>query len=102
MSRLEAIQSMIQQSPADSRLRFMLCMEFLGAERWQDALAELNELVTRDPDYVTAYYQAGRACEQLGHDDDARSWYSRGIDTARRIGDHHALSELQAALDILG
>jgi predicted Zn-dependent protease len=102
MSRLEAVKAMVEQAPGDSRVRFMLCMEYLGAQRWEDALAALNELAARDPDYVTAYYQGGRASEQLGRDDDARAWYSRGIETAKRIGDAHAQSELQAALDLLG
>ncbi|MBE7541683.1 MAG: tetratricopeptide repeat protein [Bryobacteraceae bacterium] len=102
MSRLDAVKAMVEQAPGDSRVRFMLCMEYLGAERWEDALAELDELVKRDPDYVTAYYQGGRANEQMGREDEARAWYQRGVETAKRIGDGHALSELQAALDILG
>jgi len=102
MSRLESIKAMVEQAPADSRIRFMLCMEYLGAQQWEEALAELAALVERDPDYVTAYYQGGRANEQLGRDDQARAWYERGIATAKRINDAHALSELQAALDLLG
>jgi predicted Zn-dependent protease len=102
MSRLEAVKAMVEQAPGDSRVRFMLCMEYLGAERWEEALAALSELTARDPAYITAYYQGGRACEQLGREDDARAWYSRGIEAAKRAGDAHALSELQAALDLLG
>lgn len=93
---------MVEQAPGDSRVRFMLAMEYLGAERWEEALAELSELVARDPDYVAAYYQGGRANEKLGREDDARGWYARGMDTAKRIGDAHALSELEAAHDLLG
>ena len=102
MSRLEAVKAMVEQAPGDSRVRFMLCMEYLGAQRWEEALAELSGLLERDPAYVAAYYQAGRACEELGRADEARSWYVRGIEAARRAGDAHAAGELQAALDLLG
>lgn len=102
MSRLEAVRALVEQDPANSRIRFMLCMEYLGAADWPQALAELRALLDRDADYVAAYYQAGRASEELGKEDDARGFYSAGIDAARRVGDGHALSELQAALDLLG
>jgi hypothetical protein len=51
---------------------------------------------------VAAYYQAGRASEQAGDVDAAREFYRRGIEAARRAGDRHTESELEAALDILG
>lgn len=102
MSRLEAVKGLLAQDPANSRVRFMLCMEYLSAQDWSSAVAELSELIARDPNYVAAYYQAGRASEQMGEDDQARDFYRRGIDAARRAGDAHSLSELQAALDILG
>ena len=102
MSRLEAVKALVQQSPDDSRIRFMLCMEFMSASRFAEALDEFDALLARDSNYVTAYYQAGRAAEELGRPEHARSYYGRGIETARRIGDAHALSELQVALDLLG
>ena len=102
MSRLEAVRGLLAQDPANSRVRFMLCMEYLSARDWSAAVAELSELISRDPDYIAAYYQAGRASEQMGEVDQARDFYLRGIDAARRLSDSHALSELQAALDILG
>lgn len=101
MPRLEALQALIEQNPADSRIRFMLSMEFLTAQRFPEALAELDTLLARDPDYVAAWFQAGRCCETTGDTDKARDYYGKGIDAARRTGDSHAISELQAALDLL-
>ncbi|MBI4891223.1 MAG: hypothetical protein HY821_11410 [Acidobacteria bacterium] len=102
MSRLEAIRALLEQDPANSRVRYMLCMEYLSAEDWAGAVAALAELIERDPAYVAAYYQAGRASERLDETGQARDFYTRGIAAARQAGDGHALSELQAALDILG
>jgi len=102
MSRLETVKGMVAQDPSNSRVRYMLCMEYMGASDWTSAVAELKELISRDPAYVAAYYQAGRASEQQGDEDAAREFYRAGIATAKSAGDGHALSELQAALDILG
>jgi len=102
MGRLEQLQQMLEQDPGNSRLQYMLGMELLGAGRAAEAAATLRALIERDPNYVAAYYQAGRACEQAGDFDGAREFYRRGIEAARRAGDRHTESELQAALDILG
>jgi len=102
MSRLETVKGLVAQDPGNSRVRYMLCMEYMGAEDWAAAVAELRELIARDASYVAAYYQAGRASEQNGDENGARDFYKAGIAAAKQAGDAHALSELQAALDILG
>lgn len=102
MGRLEQLQQLVEQDPANSRFRYMLGMELLSLGRAAEAAATLRTLIERDPAYVPAYYQAGRAFEQAGDIDSARDCYRRGIDAARAAGDAHAASELQAALDILG
>ncbi len=102
MSRLEAIRTLLEQDPGNSRVRYMMCMEYLSAEDWAGGAVALSELIERDPSYVAAYYQAGRAAERLDEIEKARDFYSRGIAAARQAGDGHALSELQAALDVLG
>jgi tetratricopeptide (TPR) repeat protein len=100
-SRLEALRGLVAQTPADSRVRFMLCMELMSVQRYEEALEQFDELIARHPDYVAAYFQAARACEALDRVDGARGYYTRGIETARRAGDPHAESEMQAALDLL-
>ncbi len=102
MGRLEDLQRLLEQDPANNRLHYMLAMELLSQGRPEEAAEELRSLLERDPGYVPAYYQAGRACEQAGDEDGARAFYRRGIEAARQAGDAHAASELQAALDILG
>ena len=102
MSRLETVKSLVAQDPANSRVRYMLCMEYMSARDFSAAVSELKDLLARDPDYIAAYYQAGRASEEAGEEETARAFYRDGIVAAKRTGDTHALSELQAALDILG
>jgi predicted Zn-dependent protease len=100
MARLESLRALVAQDPANSRFRYMLAMDLAAAAQWSEALAELKELIAREPSYLAAYFQAGRAAEQSGDEDGARDLYRRGIAVA--AGDAHTKSELQAALDILG
>lgn len=102
MARIDQIRSLLEQDPGNSRIRFMLCMEHVSAGDWAGARREFDDLLSRDPDYVAGYFQAGRTCEELGDIPAARDAYRRGIEAARRKGDGHALSELQGALDMLG
>lgn len=102
MSRLESLKSMTQQDPANERIRFMLCMEYVSTGDYAGGLHELDELIARHPGYVAAYFQAGRVAETLGNTDVARSYYTRGIETAQHSGDRHAATEMSEALEALG
>ncbi len=102
MGRLEDLQRLLEQDPANTRLQYMLAMEYLSQGRPAEAAGALRALLDRDPAYVPAYYQAGRACEEAEDPDAARDFYRRGIEAARRAGDANAAGELQAALDLLG
>jgi tetratricopeptide (TPR) repeat protein len=102
MARIDQIRSLLEQDPTNSRIQFMLCMEHVSAGAWAEARAEFDRLIGRDPDYVAAYFQAGRTCEELGDVPAARQCYQQGIEAAHRKGDAHSLSELQGALDMLG
>jgi len=62
-------------------------------------VGEFEAVLSTDPNYSAAYYHGGQTLEKLGKLDQARNFYRRGIAVTR---DPHALSELQAALDILG
>jgi len=74
-------------------------MEHVRSGDLDDAVREFETVLEKDPNYSAAYYHAGQALEKLGRLDQARQVYQRGIAATR---DPHALSELQAALDILG
>ena len=93
---------MLEQDPRNGFARYGIAMEHVNRGDHAQAMDEFQTLLSADPDYVPAYYHAGRALEKLGRIDDARTMYENGIAAARRKGDQHALSELQAALDMVG
>ncbi len=101
-SRIETIQSLLVQSPADSRLRYMLANEYKNAGELERAVEEYRALLQADAAYGPAYYHGGQTLEQLGRTDEARALYEAGIAATGRSGDLHTKGELEAALSILG
>ncbi len=82
--------------------RYALAMELKSLGRLEEALKAFEDLRAFDATYVAQYLMAGGVADQLGKKDVARAWFEAGIAAARAKGDHHALGELQSALDALG
>lgn len=100
-ARLESLKRMVEQNPGDTFLRYGLAMEYRNAGDLERAAGEFRALVAANPDYAPAYYQGGQTLERLGRVDEAAEMYREGVVAATRKGDHHARSEMQAALDLL-
>ncbi len=100
-SRSEVLQEFLAANPADSFARYGLAQEYLKGGEGEKALQEFRDLLGRNPNYAPAYYHCGRALETLGRIEEAREIYRQGIEVTGRMGDLHARSELQAALDLL-
>ena len=101
-NRLEALKQILDQKPSDTFARYGLAMEYARLGRFEDALAEYGELLAINPDYAPAYFHGGQVLERLGRTDEAKDFYRRGIEVTTKLGDQHARSEMQTALDLLG
>ena len=97
--RIEALQQLLADDPGNTFARYGLAMEHVRSGDLNGAVREFETVLETDPKYSAAYYHAGQTLEKLGKTEQARELYRRGIAATR---DPHALSELQAALDILG
>ena len=100
--RLEILKSMVAQKPDDSFARYGLAMEYANSGDLKQAVAEYGKLLETNPDYAAAYFHGGQASEKLGDMEEARTFYRRGLESTKRTGDGHTMSEIQAALDLLG
>jgi Flp pilus assembly protein TadD len=98
--RMEQIEAMLAEDPADPFLRYGLAMEHVGQGDDEAAVNVLKDLIARtaaDP-YVPAFLQAGQALIRLGREPEAAAVLRQGIEAARRAGDLHALGEMQGFL----
>jgi tetratricopeptide (TPR) repeat protein len=99
LSRIDLLKTLLEQDPSSLLARYGLAMEYVNAGQFENAVAEFEKVLASNPGYSAAYFHGGQTLEKLGRLDDARLWYSRGVDQTH---DGHARAELQAALDILG
>ena len=97
--RLELLKRYLQEDPQDSFLRYALALEFISLNDHLMAYQQLAELLNEDPDYLAAYYMAGKSAEVLKKNNEAGLWYSKGIELARLQKNQHTLNELTAALN---
>lgn len=99
--RLQMLEQMISKGSTDPFHHYARAMELRSLGRLEDALTAYGDVKTRFPKYVPVYLMAGQVCMELQRNDEARQWLTDGIACAEAEQDHHALSELQAALETL-
>lgn len=92
VSRIETFKQMLEADPENTMVRFGLANEYLKAERYEEAIAALNDYLGRADDEGAAFGMLARAYEKVGKLDEARSAYLRGIEVARAHG-HPSMAE---------
>lgn len=100
-SRLDILLQLIEKNPNDSFTRYGLAMEYAKREEYDKALESFRRLWEFNPDYAAAYYHAGQLLRKMGQIEEARRVFEQGIAVTSRLGDLHARSELEAALEEL-
>jgi tetratricopeptide (TPR) repeat protein len=101
MERIEKLRAFLKDNPDDGFLNHALALEYLKLGNTTQARHIFEALLARDPDYVGSYYHLAKLLESTGDTSTALAWYEKGMDAAKRVGDRHALGELQAAYDDL-
>ncbi len=101
-SRKQRLEEMLAEDPNDPFLRYGLAMEHAGSGEHEAAANCLRELIRLHPDYVAAYFHAGKALLALGRDGEAREVLRAGITAALAKGDGHAAGEMEGLLDSIG
>ena len=96
--RLLFLESLVQKGTDDPMAYYGLAMEYRSASRVDDALRVFGELRAKKPDYVAMYLMCGQLLAEAARKDEARTWLEQGIDWAKKTGNSHAASELEAAL----
>jgi predicted Zn-dependent protease len=101
MDKVAMLNEILAQNPTDPFARYGLAMEYAGRGETETALAEFARLLEEHPDYTAGYFMAAQTLAKQERLDEARTRLTQGIASARRTGNQHALSEMQAMLDDL-
>jgi predicted Zn-dependent protease len=98
MSRIAVFEQMAREQPEDVMVRYGLANEYLKAERWNDAVAALREVVRLNPDYTAAYQLLGMALVKTEDKDGAVKAWEQGIAAATRTGAWKARQHMEALI----
>jgi predicted Zn-dependent protease len=100
-SRLQVLEEMVRERPADAFSRYALAMELKGQGRNEDALREFATLTEKNPDYVATYLIYGQLLVNVGNTDDAKKVLTKGQAVASKAGNMHAVEEIGQLLGSL-
>lgn len=100
--RIDAIRSLLDDSPADVFLHYSLAMELLSAERFDEAIEAFDKCMELDEQYLPAYVEAGKASRSVGRIDAAGEYFNRAMELAGRLGDAHAQDAIRQQIQGLG
>jgi thioredoxin-like negative regulator of GroEL len=101
MDKIAALREILAMDAGNSFARYGVAMELAGRGDTAAALDEFDTLLTNDPGYTAGYFMAAQTLATAGRKDEAAARLRGGIESARRSGNQHALSEMQAMLDDL-
>jgi cytochrome c-type biogenesis protein CcmH/NrfG len=101
-TRRQMLEKCVAANPADAFARYGLAMDCMNAGETAAALDHFQALLAAQPHYLPAYFQYGQLLARAAQTAEARRILQEGITVAEKAGNHHTLSELQAALAELG
>src|SRR5437879_11818763 len=98
MDRIAALNEVLNQNPHDAFARYGLAMEYSKQGDFDRALAEFSILLQANPDYTAGYFMAAQTLARAERRGEAKKMLQDGIASARRTGNLHAQSEMEAML----
>ena len=94
--RIKKLEEFIKEDPLDPFPKYALAIEHLQ-ENKKKSLELFEELLKNHPEYIGTYYHAAGLYAELEDRNRAEEIYKKGIDQAAKLGESHALKELQSA-----
>lgn len=101
MDRIAKIKEFLVANPTDNFLRHALALEYIKTGEDVQARELFEAILGASPDYIGSYYHLAKLLEKLQETALAIQWYEKGMEEAKKAGDHHAYNELQAAYEDL-
>jgi tetratricopeptide (TPR) repeat protein len=101
MDKIEGLKEILVLDPKNSFARYGIAMELAGRGETEAALAEFSTLLANDPDYTAGYFMSAQTLANEARIPEAIEQLKAGIASAKRSGNNHAISEMQAILDEL-
>lgn len=101
MDKIANLTEILEQDPKNAFARYGLAMEYAARGETERALKEFDRLLEDHPEYAAGYFMAAQTLAKAGREADAKQRLVDGVECARKAGNRHAMSEMQAMLDEL-
>lgn len=102
MDRVALLNEILTQNPNDTFARYGLALEYSNRGDIEQALKEFGQLLTVSPDYTPGYFMAAQTLAKAERIEESKKMLQDGIASAKRTGNGHAQSEMEAMLADLG
>jgi tetratricopeptide (TPR) repeat protein len=99
--RLQMLTQFLEQNPNDAFARYGLALEYSKRGDTETALREFGKLLELHPDYTGGYFMAAQTLARVERNAEAKAMLEKGIESAKRTGNRHALNEMSAMLEEL-
>lgn len=101
MDKIQGLREILALDPKNGFARYGIAMELASQGETDAALSEFDTLLAYDSDYTAGYFMSAQTLATAGRRAEAIERLKAGIQCAARVGNRHALSEMQAMLDEL-
>ena len=95
------LKQFLASDPSDDFSEYALALEFVQTRLKKEAIAHFENILKRNPSYLAAYYQAGRAYEAEKNFKKAAELYEKGMAVAKEQGNTKTLNELRSAFEMM-
>ena len=99
-NRIEVFKQMLESDPNNTMVLFGLANEYLKVEDYPNAIATLENYLSKADDEGAAYGMLARAYEKIGEREKAKSAYGLGIQVANAHGHPTMADDYQMTLDL--
>lgn len=100
-TRLDQLRAMLAEEPDDAFIRYAIALEYKRSGNMEEAVVQLESLLTDDPKYIACYYQLALLYADLGRADDALRACDAGALQCLVTGDRKARTELMQLKDVI-
>ena len=101
MDRIKKLKEFLEKNTADSFIMHALALEYIRLGNDAEARQLFETVLENEPGYIGSYYHLAKLMERIGENEKAISVYEKGMEEAKRSGDHHSFSELKSAYEEL-
>lgn len=99
-NRIEVFKQMLESDPNNTMVLFGLANEYQKAEDWRNAIAALEDYLSRADDEGAAFGMLAKAYERIGEREKARSIYEKGIEVSMAHGHPSMAQDYRMTLDL--